>query len=393
MSEETPEAKKRGRPPKKDKEEKPEEESLSRAEKQRRDMDQYLGAVNKKLGEGSIVGAASGGYKAIPRLSTSIFQLDYALGGGIPRGRVSLVVGGESSSKTRLVYAIIADAQKRSCMNNRYLWEEMPEDEKIPCRCLHVDIEGSHTNDWAETCGVDVGLLHLARPTSQEQACEIIISALGSGNFDLIVADSIDSMIPSEEVEAAFDESNGFGTAKAKNNGKLFRRIQARLNEAAKNGTEIPTCVFVNQVRKKIGFMQHGNTYPGGDAQRFYSSVIIELSRGKTTYFDSEKSEPATVAFHFMIAKNKVYKPKVTGEFEMGVEDHPKLTFRKGQFLDQAAVFAQAEKFGIVETDGTWSCYGEKFKTKKELNEKYFKDEKAYLSMKEDILTRLFPKK
>ena len=147
---------------------------------------------------------------------------------------------------------------------------------------------------------------------------------------------------------------------------------------------------FTNQVRKKMGTMAFGNTYPGGDAQMFYSSVIVEMQRIGQSYFDNDKAQPVTARFKFNIVKNKTAKAFAQGEFDLALVDHPKGAYREGQFLDQVPVYEQAERFGII--SDKWVCYGEKFKTKTELNAAYFQDEKNYAFMKNDIMKRLFPK-
>lgn len=361
-------------------------------------LKELCAAVAQRCGDGSIESAKSAKYRPLSRFSTGCIQLDYSLGGGIPQGRVSLLTGEESSCKTRLAYGVIADCQKRSVFNNKYLWEDMPAEERVPYQAMLIDVEGSYENSWAQAIGIDTDALLLARPENQEDAGEILISSMMSGSIDLIVCDSIDSLIPQDTLDAAFDESSSFAAA-AKNNSKMFRKIQAVLNKYAKEDeSKVPTCVFINQVRWPIEasrnrFAPKKPIYPGGDAQKFYASVIIQLKQGAFDYADGkERQDPTKAKFYFMIDKSKVCRPKMAGNFEMAMIDHH--VYKEGQIIDHGITLDWAERHGFLihEDKGPWILYGESFPTKKAMVEKWLLDPQRYAILKRDLLAKIYPK-
>jgi len=393
-TEETVEEKKKGRA----KKEEPAKPSFLAARQAR--QAEHLAAVRKKFGEGSLKLASNAEYQTIPRFSTGILALDWALGGGIPRGRMSVISGGWSSSKTRTALSLIADAQNRSVINGKYLWENMPEEERVPFNCAFVDAEGTFSPAWAQGCGVNLETLQLSRPLNQEEAAEIMVSAVSSGVYDLIVLDSLAQMMSADDVESAMDEKS-YGTASAKKNNEMIKKMQAHLNKFNEGKVEgaqgvLPTVIIINQLRDKIGAFGFGprKTRPGGVGQEYWSSVIIEMWGAKVEYFDTEKEFPKWGNFGFKIEKNKVSTPKIEGGFVMAIADDPEGTFKAGEFLEVKQVWDLCERFGIINKteNGKWDFKGEVFDTKKEAKDKYFKDKKIFSIIKRDILGILCPK-
>lgn len=378
------------------KEKKPE---LTFAELKQEKLKAHLAALSKAFGAGIISVANNCGYMEVPRLSTGVLTLDYALGGGWARGRLNLVCGERSSCKTRLALSSISEAQKRTVIGNsgKYLTECSAE-EQMPFTCLFIDAEGTFSPSWAEKCGVDLSTLHISHPVSLEQSAEVLISAATSGAYDFIVLDSLAQLMVEDDIEAAADEKT-FGTASAKKNNNTLKKLQALMNRAEQAGESVPTVLVINQLREKIGVPSympaHMKKYrPGGIAQEYVSSIIVETWAGKAEYFDEKKEYPAKIAFGFFVDKNKVSTPKIEGEFIMAIADSPSDEFKAGEILEGKVVWDYCMRFELLKPiNGGYEFKGEVFKTQKAIWAKYFTDKANFAIVKRDVLTILCPKK
>lgn len=372
---------------------------LTFSEKKQEKLQSHIAALGKAFGQGIIGVASHCSYREAPRLSTGVLTLDYALGGGWAKGRINIVSGEKSSCKTRLALAAIAEAQKRSVFTSEYLFECAAESDRIAFTCLFIDAEGTFSPSWATLCGVDINQLHLSRTVTLEQASEVLISATSSGAYDLIVLDSLAQLMVSDDIEAASDEKS-FGTASAKKNNSTLRKLQAIMNKMEQNGEAVPTIIIINQQREKIGVPSYmpasfKKFRPGGIAQEYVSSIIVETWSGKVEFFDDAKEHPAKIAFGFYVDKNKVSTPKTEGEFIMAIADSPHDEFHKGEFLEAKVVWDYCERFELIKKikDTEWTFKDDSFKTKKALFEKYFMDKANFALVKKEILTILCPKK
>jgi len=346
-----------------------------------KDLAELVKQIKAKCGVNSVTTASDYKAKPIQRISSGLLQVDWALGGGWPKGRVNLLAGEPSSCKSRLAYAMVADAQRRSRFTNQYLFEKMEPEHKVPNVCLWIDVEGAHTNEWAQSCGVDCDALLLAQPKNQEEACELILTSLGSNQVDLIVVDSIDALLPEEMFDQTFDEAT-YGTLAAKNNSKLLRKIQSLFNKQRQEDENVPTCLFLNHV--KVDINKGNKTYPGGVAQRFYASVVVETSPGKVEYADSQRKVPKYRDYYFRVEKNKVAIPYRQGTFQMALSNDANAGVKAGEFLELQAIMKMCQHFGCIEQteDKKVKFFDEEFDSVKEFGMKYFS------SMKEDLLTK-----
>lgn len=386
----------------KEKAEEPKKEKkkeLSFLEQRQAKLQGHVQALCKAFGNGIIGVAQNCGYSEVPRLSTGVLTLDYALGGGWARGRINVISGEKSSCKTRLALAAISEAQKRSVFTGEYLFEVKKAEDKMPFTCLYIDAEGTFSNSWAQDCGVDTNELHLSRTVTLEQASEVLISATSSGAYDLIILDSLAQLMVADDIEAAADEKS-FGTASAKKNNATLRKLQAIMNKMEQNGEMVPTVIIINQQREKIGMPAYlpascKKFRPGGIAQEYVSSIIVETWAGKVEFFDKDKEYPAKIAFGFYVDKNKVSTPKIEGEFIMAIADSPNNEFKKGEFLEAKVVWDFCEKFQLIKRvkETEWEFKGEVFKTQKALFEKYFMERNHFAMAKREILNILCPKK
>lgn len=383
---------------KKDKDKKPAlvvDSSLPLA-KQRALMREHAAkGILEKFGAGSTGLATATSHKSHPRISTGIFILDYALGGGWARGRINLSWGTKSSSKTTTFLRAVGIAQKMDAVTNKYLFELTPKETEaaVPMSVALVDVEGTFDATWARGLGVDTDTLTLSKPQTAEEAIEIVEAYLNSG-YDLVVIDSLAAMIPNAELEAGMDE-NHMGL-QARLLGKMFRKIQGTINKAAKGDPMMaPTVFIVNQLRQKIG-VSYGSpdVKPGGVSQDFFSTIEVKFMSGQVVFYDpKEKTLPKHVEFPFKVEKNKVSPPKIQGSYAMQLVDDDDIKLRAGDVDDLKQVFEFAEKLGIYSKAEKgplkYFMYGEGFKTKGEIVDKYYLDRNQYSLLKRDVMNKL----
>lgn len=288
-----------------------------------RALETALQQIEKSFGKGAIMRMGDDTREPIAAIPTGSLSLDISLGvGGIPRGRITEIYGGESSGKTTLALHVVAEAQKRGGI------------------ALYVDAEHAMDTEYAKALGVDVAKLYVAQPTTGEEALEIMDAMIRSGAIDVCVLDSVAALVPRAEIEGEMGDA--FVGIQARMMSQALRKLGGSLNKSR------TAAIFINQLREKIGVM-YGNpeTTPGGRALKFWASVRLEVRRGEAIKQGLEQIGARTKV---KVVKNKVAPPFKNCEFDI---IYGKGVSKAGDLLDSAV--AQ----NIVTKSGTYFNYGE----------------------------------
>jgi recombination protein RecA len=284
-------------------------------------LEMALGQIEKQYGKGSVMKMGEKTSMDVESISTGALSLDIALGiGGLPRGRVIEIFGPESSGKSTLAMHVVAEAQRNGGI------------------CAYVDAEHAMDPTYAARIGVDVDELLISQPDTGEQALEITDMLIRSGALDVIVIDSVAALTPRAEIEGEMGDTHVGLQARLMS--QALRKLTANLN---KSNT---ICIFINQLREKIGVMFGSpETTPGGRALKFYSSVRLDIRRIEAIKDGVEVVGNRT---RVKVVKNKMASPFKQAEFDIM---YGKGISREGGALDLAV------EYNIVKKSGAWYTY------------------------------------
>lgn len=283
------------------------------------ELDNAMRALNKKFGEGSVA-MGKGAFLCINRHTSGIFALDFAIGGGIPEGKIIEIYGELSSFKTRIALSAVAEVQKRG---GKAAW---------------IDAENSFDRVWATKCGVQVDDLILSVPESLEMAIDTIDTLVRTRELDLLVFDSIAAAPPAKEIETSADQHQ-MGIA-AKQFNRMCRKLMHDLRPLnLQDETTYNKCaiILINQIREKIGVLWGDpETTPGGRGIGFFAHIRIR-TRGSEWIKDGDEVMGRVVKFR--VTKNKTAPPLTVGQFD---------AYKDARIDNEKAIINESIKRGIV---------------------------------------------
>jgi recombination protein RecA len=303
-----------------------------------------LAAMKKDYGDKA--GGVGGSLPQVERVPTGCFELDYATGGGWPKGYTSIVYGFESSGKSNLALKSVASYQM--------LWPDKS--------CVWMAVEPFDA-DWAQEMGVDTDKLIVMKPDYAEQCVDMAEGFLGADDCGMVVVDSVAAMATDTSTKKSAEDAVMGGTGVVMS--RFCDKVMRASREADKEDRQIPTLLLVNQIRTKVGIVFGSPlAMPGGAKQKFLSSLTVRVSGKNIMDNKVSKVMPVRKETQFVVEKWKVRVAAVNGRFEMAMLPHNGLQI--GECEDWPTISGMLKSLGLLtkaEKGGGWLMYDETYPT------------------------------
>ena len=307
-------------------------------------LDKLIIKLNKDFGEGAVMKGADATWFQVEKIPTGSFALDIELRGGIPRSRITEIYGHLSSGKSSLTMMIAKKAQK------------------LGGKIGYVDMEGCYDSKYAAIIGIDPENIIISQPDYGEKAIDILDSMVRSGEFSLVVLDSIAATTPMVEIEESMVKQQMGIQARLIN--KAVRKLQSALNTKIEGKQNKTAVILINQIRQKLGIL-YGNpeTTPGGMGVGFGASLRLNLRRGDWIMIGKgEKEQTIGQEVKFRVEKSKVSPAHVNNQFRYYFKDVPELGIKAGTVDTLDEIVRYGSIYGAIEQGGGWfQLNGEKF--------------------------------
>lgn len=332
-------------------------------------LDTLLGAINKQYGPGTILRAGEAKTLTVSRVPTYIPALDLALGGGLPRGRITVAKGEYSAGKSALAFKAAASFQRhcRYCATPIALpsiggkWEHIGCECKrdAPMRVVWADAEHSYDSDWAARWGVRQEDIYVIQTEYSEQCIDVADRCIRSQECDFLVVDSVAALTPSVEIQESSEKWQMGVAARLMN--KALRKWTSGLNSGGLLAQTQCTIYLINQMRMNISGYGSPVTSPGGKGIDFFESVELRLKRTKWIE-DPLTKRPVAMETEFVTVKNKTAPAQRTGAYTLYFLDQPRRGYQVGDTDTDFQILRLAVFWGLVKKAGSWfHLDGEKF--------------------------------
>ena len=287
-------------------------------------LEDAIAQIERNFGRGAVMRMSENdSFRNVEAISTGALSLDIALGiGGLPRGRIIEIYGAESAGKSTLAMSAVAQAQKAGGV------------------CAYVDVEHAMDPVYAQAIGVDIDSLLISQPDSAEQALEIVEHLVRSSALDMVVLDSVAALVPASEIRGEMGEFQV--GAQARLMSQALRKLTAIINKTK------TVCIFINQLREKVGVIYGSpEVTPGGRALKFYSSVRLDMRRKESLKTGKEITGNRV---RVRVVKNKVAPPFRQAEVD--------IIFNEGISME-GDLLGLGVEHGVLEKRGSFYSYGE----------------------------------
>jgi len=350
-------------------------------------LNEVYDTMRERYGEECLSNTDTSLATSLKCISTGVFALDVATGGGIPLGCITEIYGNTASSKTTVASKIIATAQN-TCKTCRDEFSFCKCKTKFGMKCVYFDVEGTINIKWLVNVGVTQPI-DLVHPTYAEQAADMVELVLGAKETDLVVIDSLAQLPSKAELEQSAEQAQMGDRARIFN--KAFRRWNSNLVDRSMDKTKRPTLIIINQVRQSMALYGDPEALPGGLGQKYNSSLMVRLQEKKYYFGDgrtqanNDLERPNWVEVAFFIKKSKVGYPRQSGSFKLFLNNYEGR--KPGEVDDEDQLLAHAKKQAIITQDkGKWIAFNYEAKTQNELIDLILKDKIIYKTFRQKVL-------